>query len=62
MSDRGKVLAVGPGLVNRNGVTVPVAVQPGDVVLFSMEGAAQVFVGRKRVLVLRESGVLAIEE
>jgi len=63
MLNEGTVLAVGPGLMNKAKTAhIPVGVNVGDTVVFVIGAGAQTTVGRNRVLVLRESDVLAVQE
>ncbi len=59
----GKVLAVGPGRRDDQGKRIPMDVKEGDRVLFAKYAGTEVKLeaGRK-VLVLRESDILAIVE
>lgn len=43
----GKVVAVGPGLLDKAGNTIPVAVKEGDTVLLPDYGGTQVKLGEK---------------
>lgn len=43
----GKVVAVGPGLHDKNGNTIPVSVKEGDTVLLPEYGGTQVKLGEK---------------
>ncbi len=56
---RGKVLAVGAGEKNDEGVRIAVDVEVGDVVVFSKYGGTEVKVGANDYLILRESDILA---
>jgi chaperonin GroES len=56
---RGKVLAVGEGRVE-GGESVSPQVKEGEVVLFSLYGGTEITVDERRLLVLRESDVLAV--
>src|SRR6201992_3270497 len=58
----GKVLAVAPGLFDDKGARVPVAVQVGDVVLYSKYGGTEVKYSGEEYLVLSARDVLAILE
>ena len=57
---RGKVLAVGAGEKNDEGVRIAVDVEVGDVVVFSKYGGTEVKVGANDYLILRESDILAV--
>lgn len=58
-SQRGKVLAVGPGRALDGGKRCPVSVQVGDEVLFGKYGGTDIEVEGKDVKILRESDILA---
>ncbi len=61
-SMRGKVMAVGPGHLNEVGVRVPMDVGEGDYILFAKYAGTEVHILGARVLILRESDILAIIE
>ena len=61
-SEEGKVVAVGPGRRNEKGEITPVAVKPGDRVLFSKYGPNEIKVDNKEYLIAAESDILAIIE
>ena len=56
----GKVIAVGPGALNKEGARVPMEVQVGDLVLYSKYAGTEVRQGVKDVLVVNERDILAI--
>ena len=56
----GKVIAVGPGALNKEGARVPMEVHVGDVVLYSKYAGTEVRQGLKDVLVVNERDILAI--
>jgi chaperonin GroES len=59
----GKVLAVGPGQRDEEGKRIPMDVKEGDRVLFAKYAGTEVKLETDRkVLVLRESDILAIVE
>jgi len=58
----GKVLAVGPGRKDDDGKRVPMDVAKGDRVLFARYAGSEVKLEDKKVLILKESDVLAILE
>jgi chaperonin GroES len=58
-SQRGKVLAVGPGRILDGGKRATVAVQVGDEVLFGKYGGTEIEVDGKDLKILRESDILA---
>jgi chaperonin GroES len=58
----GKVLAVGAGIVLKDGKIVPLQVKPGDHVLFSKYAGTEVKFGDETHVVMREDDILAIFE
>ena len=58
----GEVLAVGPGRRDEDGKLVPMDVKKGDIVLFAKYAGTEVKLEDKKVLILKESDVLAIVE
>lgn len=58
----GKVLAVGPGDRNENGERIPLDVNVGERVLFAKYSGTEVKVDGKKLLILRESDILAVVE
>lgn len=59
---RGKVLSTGPGDRDESGKRIAMDVKAGDVVLFAKYSGTEIKVDNKKVLILRESDVLAIVE
>ncbi|OGN08639.1 MAG: co-chaperone GroES [Candidatus Yanofskybacteria bacterium RIFCSPHIGHO2_02_FULL_41_11] len=59
-SEKGKVVAVGPGKRDKDGKRVPVDVKKGDIVLFTKYSPNEVKVDGKEYLVIKEDDVLAI--
>ena len=59
---QGEVIAVGPGRRDDNGKRVPMDVSVGDTVLYAKYGGTEVKVNDDKVLVLKESDILAIVE
>jgi chaperonin GroES len=59
----GKVLAIGPGQRDEDGKRIPMDVKEGDRVLFAKYAGTEVKLeANRKVLVLRESDILAIVE
>ncbi len=58
----GVVLAVGPGRRDEDGDRIDMDVVVGDVVLFAKYAGTEVKIGDKKLLILKESDVLAIVE
>jgi len=59
---KGTVLSVGPGDRDEAGKRIAMDVKVGDVVLFAKYGGTEIKVDGKKLLILRESDVLAIVE
>jgi len=59
---KGEVLAVGPGARNDDGERVATDVSVGDTVLFAKYGGTEIKVDGDKLLILRESDILAIVE
>jgi chaperonin GroES len=57
---KGTVLAVGPGDRNDKGDRMPLDVTVGDTVLFAKYSGTEIKYDGKKLLILRESDVLAI--
>ena len=57
---QGKVLAAGPGDRNDKGERVALDVKTGDVVLFAKYSGTEVKIDGKKLLIMRESDILAI--
>lgn len=59
---KGKVLSVGPGDRDEDGDRIAMDVKKDDVVLFAKYGGTEIKVDGKKLLILRESDLLAIVE
>jgi chaperonin GroES len=59
---KGKVLSVGPGERDESGKRIPMDVAVGDTVLFAKYAGTEVKVDGKKLLILKESDLLAIIE
>jgi chaperonin GroES len=59
---QGKVLSVGPGDRDEDGKRIPMDVKVGDKVLFAKYSGTEMKLDGKKLLVLRESDLLAIVE
>ncbi len=59
---QGTVIAVGTGIVLKDGKTIPLQVKPGDRVLFSKYGGTEVKFVDEDYLVMREDDILGILE
>jgi len=58
----GKVLAVGPGRRDEEGKRIPLDVKEGDRVLFAKYAGTEVKLDDQKLLILRESDILALIE
>jgi len=58
----GKILAAGPGDRDEDGERIPMEVQVGDKVLYAKYSGTEVKVDGKKLLILRESDILAVVE
>ena len=56
---RGEVIAVGDGHVKNDGTKIPLTVKEGDRVIFSPYGGEEIEIGDEKLLLLRESDILA---
>jgi chaperonin GroES len=59
---KGTVLSVGPGERDDNGKRIPLDVAVDDVVLYAKYAGTEIKVEGKKLLILRESDLLAIVE
>jgi chaperonin GroES len=57
---KGVVLSVGPGDRDEDGDRIPLDVKEGDTVLFAKYSGTEIKVEGKKLLILRESDLLAI--
>jgi chaperonin GroES len=57
---QGKVLAAGPGARDEDGERIPMDVKVGDKVLYAKYGGTEFKLDGKKLLILRESDLLAI--
>jgi chaperonin GroES len=58
----GEVIAVGPGRRDEDGKRIDMDVKVGDIVLYAKYGGTEIKVDDKKLLILKESDVLAIVE
>jgi chaperonin GroES len=58
----GKILAAGPGERDEDGEHIPMEVQVGDKVLYAKYSGTEVKLDGKKLLILRESDILAVVE
>ncbi len=59
---QGQILAVGPGRVDDNGKRIAMDVKSGDTVLFAKYAGTEIKVDGKKLLILKESDILAVVE
>ena len=59
---KGTVLAAGPGRTDDNGKRIEMDVKTGDVVLYARFAGTEVKINDRKLLILKESDVLAIVE
>lgn len=57
---QGTVIAVGPGRRDDNGKRIEMDVNEGDIVLYAKYGGTEVKMDGKKLLILKESDVLAV--
>lgn len=60
--EQGKVLAVGPGKMSKDGKRIPMDIKAGDKVLFSKYSPTEVKIEDKEYLVVSDDDILAIIE
>jgi chaperonin GroES len=58
----GEVVAAGPGRLDDNGRRVEMDVKKGDIVLFAKYAGTEIKIDDKKLLILKESDILAIVE
>ena len=56
----GKVIAIGSGKVLKNGKVIPLAVKPGDRIIFGKYSGSEIKVDDKEYVFLNEDDILAI--
>ncbi|HML20771.1 MAG TPA: co-chaperone GroES [Aggregatilinea sp.] len=59
---QGRVLAVGAGRTDEDGDRIPMDVKVDDIVLFAKYAGTEIKLDDKKVLILKESDILAIVE
>jgi chaperonin GroES len=59
---KGKILSIGPGDRDESGKRIAMDVSPGDVVLYAKYAGTEIKVEGKKLLILKESDLLAIVE
>lgn len=58
----GEILAVGPGRRDDTGKLIPMDVKKGDTILFAKYAGTEVKIEERKLLILKESDILAIVE
>ena len=58
----GEVIAVGPGARNEKGEHMPLDIKVGDTVLYAKYAGTEVKLEDEKLLILRESDILAVVE
>tara|TARA_R110001606_G_scaffold292492_4_gene440362 strand:- start:204 stop:527 length:324 start_codon:yes stop_codon:yes gene_type:complete len=58
----GKVVAVGAGLRGEDGKVIPVAVKPGDRILFGKWSGSEVKLDGEDLLIMKESDIMCVFE
>ncbi len=61
-SERGRVIAVGPGKMTDEGNLIPLSVKKGQIVIFSKYGPDEIKVGNKEYYIIKEENILAVLE
>lgn len=61
-SEKGKVIATGPGRTTDEGRLIPLSVKKGQTVIFSKYGPDEIKVGEKEYYIIKEENILAILE
>jgi len=59
---QGKILAAGPGKKDDEGQRIPMDVEEGQRVLYAKYGGTEIKIDGKKLLILKESDILAIVE
>jgi chaperonin GroES len=57
---KGQILSVGPGERDEDGKRIPMDVKVGDTVLFAKYAGTEIKLNNKKLLILKESDILAI--
>ena len=59
---QGQILAVGPGRLDDSGKRVAMEVKVGDQVLYAKYSGTEIKIDNKKVLILKETDILAVVE
>ena len=62
LPSEGEVIAVGTGALSESGSSIPLEVQVGDTVVFHKRAGTEVKIDDEKLLVLRESDILAVKQ
>ncbi len=60
--EQGRVVAIGPGKMDKHGKRLPMSVKKGDTVLFTKYGPNEIKIDGKEYLIAKEEDILAILE
>lgn len=61
-SEKGRVIAVGPGKMTDQGKIIPPTIKKGQIVIFSKYGPDEIKVGDKEYYIIKEENILAVIE
>lgn len=61
-TEKGKIIAVGPGKIKEDGTLIPLNLKRGQIVLFTKYGPNEIKVDNKEYLIAKEDDILAILE
>lgn len=56
----GKVIAVGPGALNKSGERLPMDVKTGDTVLYGKYAGTEVKIGDEKYLIMHQDDILGV--
>lgn len=59
---QGRILAAGPGRIDEDGERIAMEVKVDDIVLFAKYAGTEIKLDDKKVLILKESDILAVVE
>ena len=57
---KAKVLAIGPGTINKKGVRIKVSIKPDDIILYDPKSAKTITVDEAEFIVLKEDDIVAV--
>jgi chaperonin GroES len=58
----GKIIAVGSGVRNDNGILLPLGVQKGDMVLFDKYAGTEIMIDGEEYMMMKEDDILGVIE